>query len=201
VQELLDEMNRTVRSYHPEVGRTGASIDKLIAGTAVFLGGTGLWSGDCLGGSLPEYLPERPVMFVGHNFGNITQERHGEVESDFWKRLKGILKQTHVEPEECFFTNALMGLKPGSATGSMPSTPDYKRECREFLGKQVQIVSPRGIVALGRNARKYIEEALLVYVLGVRTSSVRLGFYASHHERRRHRSPRARNPRVPRGSR
>lgn len=167
VQELLDEMDRTVRSYHPKVGRTATSIENLIAGTAVFPGGAGLWRGDCYGGTLPEHFPEHPVMFVGHNFGSITQEseaqeRQGEVESDFWKRLKGILKQAHVEPEECFFTNALMGLKPGSATGSMPSTRDYKRECREFLGKQEQIVSPRGIVALGQNARKYIEEALLV---------------------------------------
>jgi hypothetical protein len=203
VKELLDEMTRIVRNYHNEVGRTGTSVENLIAGTAVYPGGSGLWRGDCYEGSLPEYFPDDPVMFVGHNFGSIkqeseAQERRGEIGSDFWKILKGYLKYADVEPEECFFTNALMGLKPGSPTGSMPSTRSYKRECREFLKTQEQIVCPRAIVALGQRARGYIEEAV---IFAPWASSIGLGIQASCDTRERHRRSGERDQSVPRESR
>jgi hypothetical protein len=136
IQELLDEMNRIVTYYPAGVARTGTTIDELIAGTAVFPGGSGLWRGDIYGGDLPLYFPENPTMFIGHNFDSVKAysgalNRKGEVKSDFWKMLKNFLREAdNLDPADCFFTNALMGLKPGGASGPMPCFPGYKEHVR-----------------------------------------------------------------------
>lgn len=79
----------------------------------------------------------------------------------FWRNLLAYLSHAGLEPDECFFSNALMGLKPGSALGPMPSTPDYEDECQEFLKQQVQIVSPSLIVALGEKAFRRLSKLRL----------------------------------------
>lgn len=112
VQELLDDMFRIVKNYHESVRLTGRSVADLIPGTAVFPGGSGLWRGDVCRGPLPQYFPESPVMFVGHNFDNVhayerARDRGGEVESFFWTVLKGYLHEAGIRPDDCFFTNAL----------------------------------------------------------------------------------------------
>ncbi len=56
IQKLLDEM-QLISSYHPKVGRTEKTVDKLIDGTAFFPGGTGLWRGENRHGPVPEYFP------------------------------------------------------------------------------------------------------------------------------------------------
>ncbi len=165
VQELLDEMSRIVSNYHPSVRLTGRSVEELIDGTAVFPGGTGLWRGDVCHGPLPQYFPESPVMFVAHNFDSDaahdrSRNRGGEVEgSFFWTILRDYLKKSGIRPEECFFTNALMGLKPGSAVGPMPTVPGYEEQCGEFLSRQFKIVCPRAVIALGQKARNRVRAA------------------------------------------
>jgi hypothetical protein len=161
IQQLLDEMQRLVRSYHPAVGTTGNSIPELIPGTAFFPGGTGLWRGDQPCGALPDDFPEAPVMFVAHNFDSICAHnaakiRGGEPQSFFWRTLLAYLECAGTDAESCFFTNALMGLKPGSAVGDMPTVPGYEDECNQFLVRQIEIVKPSLIVALGRKAHKRV---------------------------------------------
>ena len=170
VQELLNQLSCTVTSYAPEVQQTGTTIDELIAGTAVFPGGTGLWRGYGNGGALPWYFPERPLMFVAHNFGSIEAYRHarsarGEVEHSkrFWPNLLAFLLAANTEPSSCFFTNAFMGLKPGSATGPMPLCDGYKEQCLAFLLAQVQIVKPKAVVVLGRPATELWTRAGKLY--------------------------------------
>src|SRR5271156_5181302 len=159
--ELLREMAAIVTSYHPTVGHTSSTVEGLIQGTSFFPGGAGLWRGLKSGGVLPEFFPPAPLMFVGHNFDSqcnyeISLARGGEVEGQFWTRLLRILEVAGITPEACFFTNALMGLKPGKAEGSMPSVPGYREECREFLKRQIEIVRPCAVVALGSNAGRHM---------------------------------------------
>ncbi len=116
IQELLDEM-QLISSYHPKVGRTEKTVDKLIDETAFFPGGTGLWRGENPHGLLPEYFPHAPMMFVAHNFGNEVGYKRacnkgGEAQYFFWQNLREYLRFAAVLPEHCFFTNALMGIKP-----------------------------------------------------------------------------------------
>jgi len=159
VQQLLDELGRIVTVYPEGVERTGMAVAELIAGTSFFPGGTGLWRGDISGGDMPVVFPEKPIMFVGHNFDSITahaaaQRNKGEVKTKFWNTLKDFLRCAGLDPSDCFFTNALMGLKPGSATGPMPPRPDHRRQCQHFLLRQIEIVNPRALVTLGGDSEK-----------------------------------------------
>lgn len=55
-------------------------------------------------------------------------------------------------PERCFFTNAYMGLRAGSAnTGRFPGArdPGFVERCRLFLGEQISAQGPRVILTLG----------------------------------------------------
>lgn len=161
VKELLDEMHRVVRDYDPTVGRTGRNIQELIAGTAMFPGGAGLWRGAEPFGALPEWFPDSPVMLVGHNFDSVAaheraRRKGGEAESFFWQVLRGFLNEGGVLLERCFFTNALMGLKPGSAVGPMPSVAGYEQQCQAFLARQIEIVVPQAVFALGYDAARLI---------------------------------------------
>lgn len=165
IQELVDDMFRIVKNYHESVRLTGRRVEDLIDGTAVFPGGSGLWRGDVCHGSLPEYFPESPIMFVAHNFDSVaaydrSKRRGGEVDSSFfWKVLKEYLHEAGVRPEHCFFTNALMGLQPKSAVGSMPTVPGYEEQCREFLRRQFEIVAPLAVIPLGGKARDRVRRA------------------------------------------
>jgi Uracil DNA glycosylase superfamily len=154
-------MTETVTSYHQTVKRTSCTIDGLIAGTACYPGGAGLWRGEANGGPLPECFPQSPVMFVAHNFDSnrgfaLSFARRGEAGGEFWQRLLGMIAGAGLSPDECFFTNALMGLKPGRAEGDMPSVAGYKDQCQHYLKQQVEIVKPRAVIALGVKAEKYV---------------------------------------------
>jgi uracil-DNA glycosylase len=161
VQQLLDTMKMLVTKYHPTIRQTGSTLSDLIPGTAFFPGGSGLWRGPVAGGPMPALFPDAPVMFVGHNFDSVRAFDQaflngGEANGEFWRRLSAILAGAALSPERCFFTNALMGLKPGSATGSMPSVHGYREQCALFLQKQIDIVRPSAVVALGVNAEGFV---------------------------------------------
>ena len=159
--DLLRTMAATVINYYPDVGRTATTVEGLIGGTAVFPGGAGLWRGEQDGGALPELFPDCPVMFVGHNFDSEeayrrSLARRGEVGGQFWQRLLMMLRFAGLQPSECFFTNVLMGTKPGSATGKMPSVPGYREQCAAYLLEQALIVKPRAVVAVGAEANRFV---------------------------------------------
>jgi hypothetical protein len=161
VQQLLAAMHVIVTNYHPSVRQTGLTLSSLIPGTAFFPGGSGLWRGLEARGPLPELFPYAPVMFVGHNFDSIRAfdksfDNGGEAGGEFWRRLLVILAGASLGPERCFFTNVLMGLKPGSATGPMPSVRGYREQCAQFLQTQIDIVKPSAVVALGVNAEGFV---------------------------------------------
>jgi len=164
VRCLLNKMEETVHAYHSEVSPTGNSLDELIQGTAFFPGGTGLWRGCKPNGPLPDVFPEHSIMFVAHNFGSPAdfsslKASGGNVTLLTWKRLLAVLGTAKVPPTGCFFTNALMGLRPGIATGRMPGAPEYLDQCNQFLICQIEIVRPSHVVALGREAHKRLSKA------------------------------------------
>ncbi len=166
VQDLLDEMYRLVTDYPDGLHMTGRTVADLIAGTACFPGGSGLWRGNGLGGPLPDNFPERPIMFVGHNFDSVAAygravQQKGEVDSTFWRNLKEFLGNAGpLDPSDCFFSNALMGLKPDKPDGKMPPCKAYRHQCQQFLVSQVRIVRPRAVVTLGGEAEAQWRQAL-----------------------------------------
>lgn len=171
LQNLLDTMHATVLDYHPSVLRPATACDEVIQGTAFFPGGSGLWRGDSLHGTLPESFPSSPLMVVAHNFDSIdsynrSMARGGEVDSLFWSILIAILRESNTALEDVFYTNALMGFKPGSAVGNMPAAGGYEEQCAAFLKQQIEIVRPRAIVALGEKAETRLRR------IGVRAQRV-----------------------------
>ncbi len=108
-------------------------------------------------------------MFVGHNFDSQrafqrSLLRKGEASGQFWKFLLAMLEAAQLRPEECFFTNALMGLKPGSATGPMPRVPGYLEQCGMYLRQQATIVQALCAVALGTHAAGFVRELPLPFI-------------------------------------
>lgn len=153
-----------VRDYSDSDETSVRRIGDAIDGTAFFPGGHGLWRGMTAHGPLPETFPDQPVMIVGHNFAKVTdyerwQKRGIElVRGTTWAKLREYLEVAQLAAEECFFTNALMGLQPHKALGALKTTDLFRSECRCFLAEQISIVQPRLIVALGPVARADLAE-------------------------------------------
>ena len=134
-------------------------VPERIRGTAFFPGGSGLW------GARPDTpLPAMPtggVMILGQDFHSESGYRRSlaagseSLSSPTWRNLLPVLTGAGIAPEQCFFTNAYMGLRAGNrATGRFPGArdPDFVERCRRFLGVQIQAQRPRLVVTLGMHA-------------------------------------------------
>jgi len=65
---------------------------------------------------------------------------------------RAAVEEAGIDPEQCFFTNAYMGLRAGQrATGPFPGArdPGFVERCRRFLGAQIEVQRPRLILTLG----------------------------------------------------
>lgn len=171
-------MHEIVRDYGNLV-RTPALIDDLVSGTSFFPGGRGLWCGENPNGAIPELFPVRPVMFVGNYWFN----ENGFVEAKgrgsenimqttgFWASFQAYIRACGLQNQECFFTNALMGLTAGNgpATGRLTGDgPNFRKECRVFFGEQINIVKPRAVVLMGDHA----QEELGDFYSGIPTAKI-----------------------------
>ncbi len=138
----------------------------VIAGTAFFPGGWGLW------GTQPDKpLPPMPtggIMIVGQDFDSAKNFQNSlargfevRVEDDgcsddgrsvTWRALLALLHSSGIPLTDCFFTNAYMGLRASEGnTGRFPGSlhKDYKRSCQQFFLQQVATQEPRLIITLG----------------------------------------------------
>lgn len=164
VTHLRRSMDDIVQDYDDADPDGVRLVGEAIDGTAFFPGGHGLWRGTTPYGPLPDYFPEAPVMFVAHNFDKIAgyeRSRKRGVEplgAATWKNLIAYLAFADLNPDQCFFTNALMGLQPTKALGKLKTTDVFREQCRSFLAEQIAIVQPLLIVALGEVARADLAE-------------------------------------------
>lgn len=141
-----------------------------IAGPAFFPGGTGVVLGrDVRLRRSVTTLPRGGVMVLGHNFHNVTSyERslaHGREDDNnpTWRNLTALLDACGLSIEQCFLTNALMGLIEGaSATGSVPGHKDaaFRLGCRTVFETSVALQQPQLILALGIPAIRFLGEVL-----------------------------------------
>ncbi len=148
-------MDEVVRDYEDGDLNGVRRVGEPINGTAFFPGGHGVWRGVTPRGSLPQAFPEQSVMFVGHNFDKVegyerSLKRGTEaINGTTWRKLREYIAFADLQPEECFFTNALMGLQPERSRGPLKATDRFRAECRHFLDEQIGIVQPCAIVSLG----------------------------------------------------
>jgi hypothetical protein len=147
-------MDLCVKAYDPT--RVVRPYDR-IPGTAFFPGGDGLWDPKA-------EFPAAPVMFLGHNFDSEAAfkrslERGAEdvYGNKTWTTLRRWIECAGLHPTECFFTNALMGLKVGASSGILSAARPYREQCQAFLAQQIRVVQPRAIVTLGSEAPKLLK--------------------------------------------
>lgn len=139
-------------------------VPACITGVAFFPGGSGLWGAE-MGRPLPA-MPVGKVMVVGHNFDSVVnynasrQRGHENINVGSWRSLIELLRESDIAPEDCFFTNAYMGLKANVdvstgrniSTGKYPGAVNHSftYRCHAFLLKQIQTQQPRLILTLGK---------------------------------------------------
>jgi hypothetical protein len=161
IAELLAERDRIVTDY----GSINQTRD-LVSWTSLFPGGAGLWQGnEKLGEPLPKFFPDRPYMFVAHNYdGSKSYDRmlkRGWERRDtaFWETFWAYLAYVSIQPTNVFMTNVFMGLRTGAAVGKMESAgPLFEEQCLDFFERQVEIIKPRLIVVMGDHAWKALSE-------------------------------------------
>lgn len=148
---LFSKMNM-VAPYPENV----VEIPQMIGITAFYPGGPGLW----LEGKSDKW-PD--IMVVGQDFSTADyyeKMRAGylrDLDCPTWKNLLLLFKKTNINPCNCFFTNAFMGLrKEGSITGEFSGMKDkaFTRRNIEYLKYQIEAVSPKVIIVLGIPAAK-----------------------------------------------
>ena len=69
------------------------------------------------------------------------------------------LKQVEIFPEQCFFTNAYVGLQLGNhAMGPFPGRqyPEFVDWCQKFLLEQIKLMQPRLILSLGAHVPSFL---------------------------------------------
>lgn len=134
-----------------------------LPGVGFFPGGAGLWNVSP-GHPLPP-MPVRGVMVLGHDFHSEDAFAKSLAEgtevrlSPTWPALLRLLKVSSIPYESCFFTNAYMGLRRGSATmGRFPGSRDagFRDRCRRFLLRQLGAQKPTLILTLGRWLPEFI---------------------------------------------
>jgi len=116
-----------------------------------------------------ENISSKEIMILGQDFDckdnydkTDKNKTEGSKKNATWRNLLSFLedlKEVRIVPENCFFTNAIMGVRKGDkGTGKSPAFNDenFISECREFFLYQLQIQKPKAIFVLG----KYVAEFL-----------------------------------------
>ena len=106
-------------------------------------------------------LSKLNIMIVGQDFGTkkdydkkkIAEKGENIEKQSTWKNLKPMLNNLGINPNECFYTNLLLGLRTtDSNVGISPALEniDYVNQCIEFFQKQVEAIQPKLIIFLGK---------------------------------------------------
>jgi hypothetical protein len=159
--ETLRVELRKINSYPLEL----ESVDCGITGIGFFPGARGIWkNGD-------ETLTNKSIMVLGHDFGAKRDYQNSVIRGEenlkalTWKNLKEAMDDYRIKPENCFFTNCIMGIRAEglSAIGENPASKNenfetFKKDCQEFLIKQITIQKPQLIICLGLQILNFMSD-------------------------------------------
>lgn len=113
-----------------------AEVERMLSITAFYPGGRGLWLE-----KQSEKWPE--IMVLGQDFATVKDfERmkkgnQTDLECPTWRNLLSFFEDVKIDPCNCFFTNAFMGLrKEGPITGKFPGfkSKEFTQRNIEYLG-------------------------------------------------------------------
>ena len=149
---------------HPELASLRARVKELdYAGAGMYnatatIPGMGFFPAAWGGADPTSAIQGRPIMVLGQdqdNMNGLAQSvRKGhETYSPSWRNLLVLLENAGIAPEECFFTNFIMGVRWVSDRNTGPSPalahPTFMRACAALFLEQLHIQQPRVIITLG----------------------------------------------------
>lgn len=123
-----------------------------IPGTGFFPGGDGLVLPRA-GMAIPD------VLIIGHDFGTLAyfseciEQGEERLSQPTWRGILSRLADAEIDRHRCLFTNAFVGYrKTGRNDGAFPARTiaDYVDRCQTLIARQIALLRPRAIVALGR---------------------------------------------------
>ena len=124
-----------------------------IPNRAFFPGGKGTFNND-------DNISGKEIMIIGQDFDSEKNHKisikNGEeniVKNPTWRNLGLILKELNISPNNCFFTNVILGIRKGNkAIGKSPAFKDpvFIKNCQDFFLIQLKIQKPKAIIVLGK---------------------------------------------------
>ena len=169
IKELFKVCSKCIESY-PK-GMIELSPEEYpLEGKGFFPVVSGSFHSECL---TEEIAPRKfKLMFVGQDWGCKTSLDGLKASTDIanydisWgtgNNLKELLNDIPIPLEHCFFTNVIFGVREGeSNTGKSPAwkDKDFLKKCENALRKQIEIIKPKGIICLGRNAPRMLKNVI-----------------------------------------
>ena len=160
-RQALEQLDRYPRGV--------VKVPQLIDGTAFFAAGPGLYCDQppSIAGLPP--FPVGKTVFVGNHLDAEGPYRarlasgvaHGDRFQPMrtWHGLYQLLDAAGLDPHDCFFTNAYVGLIEGDKpTGGFPgaSDTDFSAWCEDFLRLQIATIKPAVLATIGAEARRFV---------------------------------------------
>jgi len=140
-------------------------INCTLTGLGFFPGGSGNYKNeDC--------ISTKEVMVLGQDFGTaeyVDNLPNGEDEksSATWRNLLKFLSDCEIKPENCFYTNAIMGVRKSmiingketaKMTGKSPAFKDknFIEQCQKLFLKQLELQKPKVVFVLGKETAHFL---------------------------------------------
>lgn len=123
-----------------------------------FPGGKGTFNND-------ETISDKNIMILGQDFDceknyKAIKNNQEDIDKNFtWKNLLSFLEKVGTKSDECFYTNAIMGIRKGNiGTGKSPAFMDgnFINQCQVLFLKQLEIQKPKAIFVLGKNVAEFL---------------------------------------------
>ena len=132
-----------------------------ILGRAFFPGGKGTFD-------LSDTISDKQIMILGQDFdcetGYAKSKNQGKENiktNPTWRNILKFLDVIKIPHNNCFFTNAIMGVRIGNvATRQSPAFkhPDFIKDCQAFFLKQLELQKPKAIFVLGKYPAQFLAE-------------------------------------------
>ncbi len=160
---LFKELDKIITSYPDGIVK---NVKSPLRGTAFFPGGYGTYLEN---NTVPS--PKPRIMILGqdydneHNYEKLYNTVHqSEVQGSnrTWNFLLNRILHEKINPADCFFTNAIMGLRTadsknnGRSKSFLKQNEMFLNENIVFFKKQLEIVQPKLIIGLGANVPGFI---------------------------------------------
>lgn len=160
IQILFKETDR-INSYPSEMIRVSGEIQC----PSFFPGGKGLIDPE------DSIVSDKNVMVLGQDFDTlknyeylVEHSREDIRTNATWRNLLDFLKEVNIKPDDCFFSNAIMGVRNSdNSTGKSPAFryPGFIHDCKKLFLFQLELQKPKLILVLGIQVARFLHELSL----------------------------------------